>query len=120
MKKIIYVFIFFLLLTSQAFACDAPSLTTPKNCQNLPCVRKNIDTIDAEIVDLIGTRLQYVKRAGELKKSKMSVHDQAREDEILLKVSQMAMKEGYPPSIATEIYKTLLKQTNQYEMTITK
>lgn len=92
-----------------------PELTPARNCQSLICVRNNIDIIDSQIVKLIGLRLTYVKRAGELKKGKQPIHDQVRENQIILKVSQLATKMGYPGSIAAEIYKTLLIQTNTYE-----
>jgi isochorismate pyruvate lyase len=85
------------------------------NCATLICVRSNIDIIDSEIVKLIGSRLAYVKRAGELKKGKQGIHDQVRENQIILKVAQLASKEGYPGFIAAEVYKTLLAQANIYE-----
>ena len=107
-----------LLLSSNAFASvkiEESNLTQAKNCPNLICVRNNIDTIDSEIVKLIGLRLTFVKRAGELKKGKQAIHDQARENQIILKVTQLASKDGYPGYIAAEVYKTLLTQANIYE-----
>lgn len=89
--------------------------TPAQHCQNLICVRNNIDSIDTQIVTLIGERLSYVKRAGELKKGKRSVHDQARENKILNQVAKQAQAVGYPPKIATAVFRTLLKQANLYE-----
>ena len=90
------------------------NLTPAKNCSDLNCVRNNIDKIDTEIIKLIGLRLSYVEKAGKLKPTK-KIHDQARENQIILKVTNLAIKEGYPGTIAAEIYKTLLIQMNNYE-----
>jgi isochorismate pyruvate lyase len=86
-----------------------------RHCKNLTCVRDNIDSINAKIVRLLGERLQYVKRAGELKKNVKSVHDQKRENEILHSVSMQAKKLGYPGSVAVAVFKTILAQSNVYE-----
>lgn len=86
-----------------------------QNCQTLACVRNNIDLIDAEIVNLMGSRLAYVKRAGELKKGQKSIHDPERENKILLKVADQAEKAGYSGSIAAAVFKTILFQSNIYE-----
>ena len=101
----------------------ANSLTTIPNtsaraCQTLICVRKNIDVIDTKIVKLIGFRLTYVRRAGELKKNTASIHDQARENKVLKKVTYQAEKAGYSGSIASAIFKTILLQSNIYEKKI--
>lgn len=110
-KYLTYIaLIIIIFLSSNAFAS-----TKIKNCLNLICVRNNIDTIDSQIVKLIGLRLAYVKRAGELKKGKQAIHDPARENQIILKVTQLALENGYPGFIAAEIYKTLLIQANIYE-----
>jgi len=68
--------------------------STPEKCTNLTCVRDCIDSIDAEIVNLIGQRLSYVKRAGEIKGKNISIHDQKREDQILEKVGLLAEEQG--------------------------
>jgi len=66
-------------------------------------------------VKLIGKRLAYVKRAGELKKNINSVHDQKRENSILASVARQAEQEGYSGSIAKAIFETILKESNRYE-----
>ena len=108
------VSILLLLGSSTIFASTA--VTQPaEQCQTLICVRQNIDIIDASMVALIGQRLTYVKRAGELKRGKQAVHDAAREQQILMRITQLAKAAGYSPVIAVAVYKTLLLQTNQYE-----
>lgn len=92
-----------------------PLLTPPQQCSTLTCVRNNIDEIDRNIVELIGQRLQYVKRAGELKKPTQAVHDSSREEMILSHVTKQAEQLGYPGSIAANIFKEILIQANIYE-----
>lgn len=98
-----------------ASAISPTNLTPASDCQTLECVRNNIDNVDKQIIALIGDRLTYVKRAGELKKHTASVHDQARENKILQTVSQQAENAGYPGSIASAVFKTILTQSNIYE-----
>lgn len=86
-----------------------------QQCKDLVCVRKNINQIDSQIVNLLGQRLQYVKRAGELKKKVKSVHDQARENVILSTVGKQAQQQGYPATIAQNVFSTILQQANIYE-----
>ncbi len=108
----------FLFLASNAFATShqrQEKLTPAARCQTLNCVRNNIDLVDMKIVNLMGARLTYVKRAGELKKHQKSLHDQSRENEILKKVGQQAEKAGYPASIGIAVFKTILLQSNLYE-----
>lgn len=118
MKKFALLVIPFLLFFQQpSFAFwgkENPTAPT-SNCQTLSCVRKEIDVIDKQIVELIGKRLAYVKMAGELKKNRKIIHDCAREHEILQQAKEQAESLGYPSDIAVEVFKTILVQSNSYE-----
>jgi len=50
-------------------SCNVFASTSAESCATLQCVRNNIDQINSQIVSLLGQRLNYVKRAGELKKT---------------------------------------------------
>src|SRR5262245_59811430 len=113
MNKIIFITIFF-IMANISFA----SVTPADKCATLQCVRKNIDSIDQKLVKLIGERLTYVKRAGELKKNAKSIHDQSRENKILKSVGKQAQQTGYPATIAIAIFKTILAQANIYEKSV--
>lgn len=111
---------FFLLFSCLVYADEKPknmqqSINIAEKCAYLNCVRNHIDTIDAQLVTLLGERLAYVKRAGELKGPNVPVHDQARENKILDKVSKAAETFGYSGEIARAVFVTLLKQSNSYE-----
>lgn len=113
---IVGVAIFTLSHAAFASVVNTSTILTPASkCQTLECVRNNIDNVDKQIIALIGDRLTYVKRAGELKKHTVSVHDQARENKILQTAGQQAENVGYSASIASAVFKTILAQSNIYE-----
>ncbi len=112
---LLLTFLLFFQQPSLAFWGKESSTAPTSNCQTLSCVRREIDVIDKQIVELIGKRLAYVKMAGELKKNRKIIHDCAREHEILEEVKEQAASLGYPSDIAVEIFKTILVQSNIYE-----
>jgi isochorismate pyruvate lyase len=114
-KKLSFAFILFFSLSGVIYAsekCDSK----PEKCTNLTCIRDCIDSIDTQIVDLIGQRLSYVKRAGEIKGKNIPIHDQKRENQILEKVSLLAEKQGYSSKFIISIYKIILEESNYYEL----
>jgi isochorismate pyruvate lyase len=112
---LIGIFALFLSLNASASCNHNQLYSSAENCKTLKCVRGNIDALDKKIVRLLGHRLAYVKRAGELKKNKKLVYDPVRENKILEKVGGQAIKEGYPAIIAEEIFKTILFQSTAFE-----
>ena len=126
MKKLIAAAI--LTLPLAAFAATTPAAKQPPvksamqgfvlhadKCPTLTCVRKEIDMINHQIVTLMGQRLAYVRRAGELKTNVKSVHDQKREDQIIAKVTEQAKRIGVPISAVQGVFKEILAVSNQYE-----
>ncbi len=114
-KKISYAIILLFVMSNTVNAAEKCDNKAEK-CSNLTCVRNCIDSIDSQIVTLIGKRLAYVKRAGEIKNGTIPIHDQKRENQILKKVCLLAEKQGYSGDIAKSIYKTILEQSNYYEL----
>ena len=102
-----------LCIISQANAALVP----PQQCDNLKCVRNNIDQIDMQLIELIGQRFTNVKRAGELKQKnhQPSVHDEAREQAILADVAKRTQTLGYPDVMMVAIFKQILLESNRYE-----
>lgn len=114
-KKSLVLIMF--LFSGWAFAANSMQQANDaaEKCPDLNCVRGHIDNIDSQLVVLLGERLAYVKRAGELKGPNVPVHDQARENKILDKVAAEAEAFGYPGAIARAVFTSLLGQTNIYE-----
>lgn len=86
------------------------------DCISLDEVRKNIDRIDREIVELISERSTYVRQAAGLKKTKEDVRAPKRVEEVIAKVRTLAEKEGLDPDIVEEIYRTMISCFIKYEM----
>jgi chorismate mutase len=122
-KKIVFGFFFLSAAATTALAQIGLSsqanmnmfIQAAERCSNLDCVRQNIDVIDSQLVLLLGQRLAYVKRAGELKGPQRPVHDQARESVILNKVIQEADFIGYPSYFVRAVFITILAQSNIFE-----
>lgn len=98
-------------------AKPAPTVLSPASqCQTLKCVRQNIDSIDTQLVTLLGERFANVQRAGQLKKqTATAVHDSAREANILAAVQTQAEQQAYPAAPIVNVFKAILAQANNYE-----
>ncbi len=116
-NKLISIFIFVTcsILATSTYATEKCNENATQ-CTSLIEVRESIDVIDAQLVKLIGKRLAYVKKAGEIKSGSVSVHDQSRENKILKRVGLLAEQQGYSAEIAEAIFKTILQQANLYEI----
>lgn len=116
MKKYLYLLLLsFSGMTLAQAATMAEYVQAADQCQNLQCVRANLDNIDSKMIALLGERLAYVQRAGQLKGRSQSTHDRGRELAIFDKVTQQAQQIGYPPEIARIVFGTILFQSNLYE-----
>lgn len=119
MKKKIICLSFLLssvLAWAQPVANFDQSYQQAKNCQDLRCVRGQIDNIDAGIISLLVQRLAYVRRAGELRRiSDDPMHDPHREEQILNRIARQAEAMGYPANTARIIFGAILAQSNIYE-----
>ncbi|WP_420233016.1 isochorismate lyase [Pseudomonas sp. ABY48] len=48
-------------------------MKTPAHCTGLPDIRHAIDTLDRQIIDALGLRMQYVKAASSFKPDQASI-----------------------------------------------
>lgn len=71
-------------------------------------IRREIDTIDSEIISLLAKRAGLVSAAGKLKKDEQSVRDSKRVEQVIERVKAKALTEGLDPDIAAEIYRTII------------
>jgi len=75
---------------------------------NLEDIRRNIDSIDNDIIKLLSRRAGLVSAAGKLKKDEKSVRDPKRVEQVIEKVKTKASAAGLDPEIAEEIYLTII------------
>lgn len=79
-------------------------------------LRKIIDAIDEQILDLIKSRMEVVIEIGEAKKqTKAEVVDQSRELEIYQRLMEKAEEKGIDPAIVKKIWKLLIEAAYEAE-----
>ena len=71
----------------------------PWECAEMPDVRREIDRIDAALVDLIAERFGYVERAWQLKKSPSEASVPWRIQQVIDGVKARAKDKGLPPEM---------------------
>jgi len=79
-------------------------------------IRHEIDSIDAEIIDLLSKRSYLVTEAGKTKKAKNEVRDKDRVEQVIGKIKLKARKAGMDPNIAESIYRNIINCFVQKEM----
>ncbi len=85
-------------------------------CSSLEEVRKNIDRIDEEIIQLIAERGNYVAQAASFKKNEEGVKAPARVEAVLRKVRASAAEHGADPDIVEAVYREMIRQFTSAEM----
>lgn len=80
-----------------------------RDCQNLDEVRESIDQLDAQIIQLLSERSQYVKQAATFKKDKDAVKAPARVELVIGKVRQLAIEHELNPAIAEDVYRAMIE-----------
>ena len=70
-------------------------------------IRSDIDVIDFQIIELLGKRTELVSHLAGLKKGVDQVRDPAREQKVLNRVRDIAVKKGFAPDVTEEIYRIL-------------
>lgn len=91
----------------------------PWECAEMPDVRREIDRIDAALVDLIAERFGYVDRAWQLKmKSREGAVVQWRIQQVIDRVKQRAADRGMPPEMVEMVgaqWRNMIGWFIQYE-----
>jgi isochorismate pyruvate lyase len=83
-------------------------MTPPEKCASLDELRREIDSLDEEIVRLIGRRAHYVKAAARFKKSEAHVAAPERQKAMLAVRREWAEREGLDPLLIEDLYKRLV------------
>ena len=80
----------------------------PLECQNLIDIRNEIDTLDQNIILLIGKRFEYVKAATNFKKSEKGVRAPDRFMTMLKQRRTWAEQSGLNPDVIEKMYTDLV------------
>lgn len=73
-------------------------------------LRKKIDEVDAEIISLLGRRIELAGKIGKEKASRsLPVYAPQREEEVLKRVAEIARSYNISPEVARRVYGEILK-----------
>lgn len=93
-------------------------LRDPSAATGMDEVRASIDAIDREIVALLGRRMRWIERAGEIKPSREAVRDEWRKRDVQAKVRAEAEKHHFPPALLADLYETLMEGSIAHEFAV--
>ena len=86
-----------------------------EHCRTMADVREHIDALDERIVALIVERSGYVAQAARIKQTATEVHDQARIDFIVERVTAMAEEQGAPQGVIEAAYRAMIDASIEFE-----
>lgn len=83
---------------------------------NLETYRKEINTIDEQILSLLGKRFALVKKIGEHKKANtIAIVDKSRESEIIEALKEKAKEHNLSESFITDIWQIFFREAQRVE-----
>jgi isochorismate pyruvate lyase len=80
----------------------------PKECNNIQDIRREIDRLDREIINLLGKRFEYVKAASKYKTDRNSVKAPERFQAMLKERRAWAESAGLNPDVIEKMYQDLV------------
>jgi len=88
---------------------------SPKNTKELQKLRKKLDIVDLELLNIIKKRSILVKKVLSLKKFKNQIVDRKRINVILKKIKVLSIKKKIDPKITNRIWKNMIWSYIDYE-----
>lgn len=84
-------------------------------CETMAEVRAGVDTLDQQIVALLGERFRFMDAAARIKATRGAVRDEARKNQVLENVRRAALDAGVPDDLITRLYDMLVEGSIAYE-----
>jgi len=81
-------------------------------------VRREIDRLDRALVALLTERQTYIEHAGRIKTDRNTIHDEARIEDVIVKVLEEARILGLSREIAEPIWRLLIDKSIEHEYRI--
>ena len=88
---------------------------SPKNKIKLNKLRKRLDKIDINLLQIIKIRSEIVKKVLSLKENKSEIIDQPRIKKILNKIKKESISKKIDPKITKRIWKNMIWSFIDYE-----
>jgi len=87
-----------------------------KECSTLNEVRKEIDLVDDQILELISERSKYVYQAAKFKNSIEEIKSKERVDYVVNRIRHQALMRGLSPNMVSEIYRKMIEDMVEIEI----
>ena len=88
---------------------------SPKNTKELQKLRKKLDIVDLELLNIIKKRSILVRKVLSLKNFKNQIVDRKRINLILKKIKVLSIKKKIDPKITNRIWKNMIWAYIDYE-----
>jgi len=86
-----------------------PTLTPPQDCGTMQELRKQIDRLDRQLIELLVTRATYIDRASELKPGEgLPARIPERVEDVVQKVRSNSADLGLDPDLAERLWRILI------------
>ncbi len=85
------------------------TLLAPEACQSMADIRHAIDSLDEQIIALLGQRYRYVLAAAPFKTSPQSVRAEERLRQVLTQRREWAQTHGLNPDAIERLYSDLIE-----------
>ncbi len=79
-------------------------------------VRAGVDSVDSEIMRLLGRRFAYMEAAARIKVEREHVRDEARKTQVLDNVAASASDQGIPAGFIRDWWEQLVEASIAYEL----
>jgi isochorismate pyruvate lyase len=96
------------------------TIKNPENCESMRDVRQAIDSLDEQLLTILGQRIKYIERAAQIKTSIDTIRDDERIDAIIAKRSAQAAEYGYSDEIVASLFRALIEYSVAHEMQVFK
>lgn len=91
------------------FLEDSAAILAAHDCRDMTDIRVAIDHLDAQVIELLGQRFDYVKAAAKFKTDAQSVKAPERLKRMLEQRRQWAETAGLEPDIIEQLYRDLVQ-----------
>ena len=95
---------------------SSSSPTEPAKCNDMTQVRAGVDSVDAQLVELLVVRFAYMDAAARIKTDRDAVRDEARKQQVLKNVQDAASGSGIPVEVVADLWERLVEASITYEL----
>ena len=93
---------------------------SPQECESMQDVRRAIDCLDEQLLDLLAKRISYIERAADIKTSIETIRDDERIESIIAKRKSQASEHGYSEEFIEATFRQLIEYSVAHEMKLFK